>query len=60
MNLEYKMTTTGSLNSIAANTIFDHVLKTDPTQEAPGAHEKFSFGMGYKMFEERAITIMFK
>ena len=40
MKMEDKITTTKSLNSISVNAIFDQVLKTDPTREDPGAHEK--------------------
>ena len=44
--VENKMTTTNNPKSIAVNAIFSQVLKTDPTQEAPGAHEQMTFGGG--------------
>ena len=60
MNMEDNMTTTKNLNSIDVNTIFAQVLKTDPTQEAPGAHKQMPFERGYNLFGERGIAIMFK
>ena len=60
MKMEDKITTTKNLNSIAVNDIFSQVLKTDPAQEAPGAHEKMSFERGYKMFGDRETAVMFK
>ena len=60
MNMLDKVTTANILNSIDVNTIFAQVLKTEPTQEAPGAYEKFSFERGYNIFGERGISIIFK
>ena len=60
MNMEDNMTTAKSLNSIAVKAIFSQVLKTDPTQEAPGAHEQMLFKKGYKMFGGSSISVMFK
>ena len=50
MNLKDKMKTTKNLNSIALNAIFAQVFKTDPTQEAPGAHKQMLFEGGDNMF----------
>ena len=60
MKMEDKMTTKNNLNSIDVNAIFPQVLKTNHTQEAPGAHRKFLFERGYKMFGEREICVIFK
>ena len=60
MNVEDEMTTTKSLDSISVKTIFYQVLKTEPTQEAPGAHKQMPFERGYKMFGEREISGIFK
>ena len=60
MNMEDKMLTTKSLNSIYMNDIFDQVLKTDHTQEATGAHKKISLERGYNMFGERVIVVISK
>ena len=60
MKMEDNVSTTKNLESISVNTIFYQVLKTDPTQEAPGAHKKMLFKRGYKIFGKRAIAVMFK
>ena len=54
------MTTTKNLSSIAVNSIFAQVFNTDPVQEDPGVNNKISFERGYKMFGQRAITVIFK
>ena len=46
MKMKYNMTTTNNLNSIAVNVIFSKVFNMYPSQEAPGAHKKMSFGRG--------------
>ena len=60
MKIEDKMMTNKNLKSIAVNAIFAQILNTYPVQEAPGENGKFSFEKGYKMFDEREISIMFK
>ena len=60
MKMEDTMTATKNLNIFSVNTIFSQVLNTDPTQEAPGAHDQMSFKRSYKMFREREIAVMFK
>ena len=40
MKIEDMMMTTKIVNSIAVKSIFDQVLKTDPTQEDPVAHKR--------------------
>ena len=53
MNMKDNMTITKSLSRISVNAIFAKVLKTDPTQEAPGVHTKIPFERGYKMLGKR-------
>ena len=52
--------TTKNLNVISSNAIFDHVLKTLPTQEAWGAQKKILFETVYNMFDEGEISLLFK
>ena len=58
--MEYKMMTTKNLNVISSNAIFDHVLKTLPTQEAWGAQKNILFERVYNMFDEGVISVLFK
>ena len=60
MKMEDNMMTTKNLESIDVNAIFAQLLKTDPAQEAPGAHKKTMFKMGYKIFGKREIAVTFK
>ena len=60
MNMEDKITTTKNLNIIDVRSIFSQVLNMDSIQEAPGAHGKMLFERGYKMFGNRATSVMFK
>ena len=60
MNMEYKMTTTNNLNSVAMHAIFAQVLKSDLMQEAPRVHNKMFFERVYNIFGERAISVLFK